>query len=430
MNITEILWILFYCTVFTSLFFAAMSLIGASLYDFELIRREHLRKKFPQSIAFNRKPLISVLVPAYNEELVIERTLSSIIESQYTKYEVIVIDDASKDQTTKLVQKFIKAHPEVSIRIIKRQKHGKGANLNYAHQKYAKGELVMTLDADCILDPTALQKVVYHFSLDPTVGALAANVRLLELPTILGLLQRFEYMSSFRSKKFFTLANSEYIIGGAGATYRRTLLEEVGGFDQTMKTEDIAVSLSIAGLGNKANRLVYASDVIVTTEPVMSFKSLLSQRYRWKFGNLQAVAKNKNLFFNNDPKYSRMLVWLRLPTAMWSELMLIVEPMLFVYLTWASIHYRSVSLFIGASVTLTFYLLFTIWGDEHLSLKNRLKMTLLAPAMYAIFYIMTMIQVISIFKCLKNIKGILGRINVQGTWISPERLGNKAGAKI
>ncbi len=425
MNITEILWFLFYCTVFTSLFFAAMSLIGASLYDFELVRREKLKRDHPYGLAFRHKPLISVLVPAYNEELVIERTLLSILDSSYKNFEIIVIDDASKDKTVSLVRKFIKEHPGVNIRLIKRQKHGKGSNLNFALHKYAKGELVMTLDADCILDVNALENVVQHFNLDPKVAALAANVRLLELPTVLGLLQRFEYMSSFRSKKFYTLANSEYIIGGAGATYRYSLLKTVGGFDQTMKTEDIDVSLSIAGLGNKDNRLVYASDVIVTTEPVMSFKSLLNQRYRWKFGNLQAVAKNRQLIFNSDPKYSKMLVWLRLPIAMWSELMLVVEPLLFVYLTWASIYYRNLSLFLGASITLTFYLLFTVWGDEHLTLKSRIKMTLLAPAMYGIFYIMTMIQVIAIFRCIKNLKGILGRIKVQGTWISPERIGTK-----
>lgn len=394
------------------------NIVGANIYDI----KQNLRNR-KQTNKKRKPPLVTVLIPAHNEEKVIERTLNSVRTSSYRKLEIIVIDDASSDNTRKIVRDYIQRYHYRGIKLMYRRKNaGKAAALNHALRKSINGELVMTLDADSVLQKQAIKKAVTYFD-DPNIAGVASNVRIMDNFTVLGLLQKFEHMIGYRSKKFYTLTNSEFIVGGVGSTYRRDVMKQVKFYDIDTVTEDIGLSMKVVSLGNKANKIIYASDVVAMTEGVQTFKALMRQRYRWKMGSLQNLMKNRQLVANRSSAYSRVLTFYRLPMAFFGELMVLMEPFLLVYIAYLSIHFKNPSLLIGAYITITLYILWNLWPDEHCSLRNKIKLTLCAPFMYFIFYIMNVVQFSAIIRCLCNYKQIMLKQNSVSHWVSPERAG-------
>ena len=392
---------------------------GANFYDiWQFWRQSKLPKKYHDT-----RPLVSVLIPAHNEESGIIRCLDSVRQNTYQKIEMIVIDDASTDNTSNLVMQYMVAHPNRSISLLRMEKNvGKAGALNSSLKRQARGDLIMTLDSDSVLGKQAIARAVSYFR-DPKVVGVAANVQVMDSRTILGLLQKFEHMIGYRSKKFFSLTNCEFIIGGVASTYRHDIMEQVRYYDTDTTTEDIGLSLKIAALGNKEHRLVYAADVVAMTEGVQTFKSLLRQRFRWKMGMLQNLLKHINLFGNNSTAYTRMLTMYRVPMAFFGEVLLMMEPLLFIYLLYLSITFRTPALFIGAYMTITLYILWNLWPDEHHTFARKAVLSFYAPVLYFIFYIMSVVQVYSIIKCLFNAKTITGKIKSDGKWVSPERSG-------
>lgn len=391
-------------------------LVGANLYD---IREWRRRAKLPHRRRWH--PQVNVLIPAHNEERSIIRCLDSVIATRHRKLQIIVIDDASTDNTARLVREYIKNHPKRNIALIaKRKNAGKGEALNTALRRKARGDLIMTLDADSVLDKQAISKAILHFR-DPQVAGVAANVRVIHQASVLGVLQRFEHMIGYRSKKSYSVTNSEFLIGGVASTYRRSVMAKLGFYDSDTVTEDIGLSFKVAALGNKNYRLIYAADVVAQTEGVHTFKELLRQRYRWKLGSLQNLYKFRKMTVSTDQRYSRMLSWYRLPMAVLSELLLIVEPIMFGYLLYVSLGHQTLAFFMSAYITITLYVLLTIWPDEHASITEKVQLSAYAPVLYFVFYIMSVIQVVSIIRCLFHIPQVTRRQATAATWSSPER---------
>ncbi|HPD99097.1 MAG TPA: hypothetical protein PKV52_02405, partial [Candidatus Saccharibacteria bacterium] len=122
-----------------------------------------------------------------------------------------------------------------------------------------------------------------------------------------------------------------------------------------------------------------------------------------------------------DEKYSRMLTLYRLPMALFGELVLLIEPILLVYIIYLSIAKAYPFALLGAYVTITLYVLWTVWPDEHMPNREKMRMSLYSPIMYFIFYVMNVVQLTSILRCIKNNKKVLRKVDTGGSWISPER---------
>lgn len=418
----SVLFSLFIATGLINTIHLGLYIGGANFYDIWQYRRQ---SKLPKR-THDKRELVSVIVPAHNEELVIERCLDSIRTNTYRKVEVIVHNDRSTDRTRQIIQAYQAQHPKFDLRLVnRRHQAGKAGGVNYCIKRYAKGNLIMTLDADCVLRKDAIKNAVSYFS-DPAVVGVAANVRLIDSPTVLGILQKCEHMIGYRSKKFYTMTNCEFIVGGVASTYRRETLRAVNYYDTDTTTEDIGLSMKIVALGNRNHRIVYASDVVAMTEGAHNFRALLKQRYRWKMGCLQNLLKHARLLGSNDPAYSRMLTLYRFPMAFLSEFILLIQPFLISYILVLSLRYHTLGFFVGAYITITGYVLLTIWPDEHSSVRHKIGMSLYAPFLYFTFYIMDAIQVISIIRCLANPKQIMRRTAQEATWVSPERAGQQA----
>lgn len=434
-----------------SLIHLGFYIVGANIYDIRKFRgavsnrRAAKKRKRPHAT-----PLLSVIVPAYNEEVGIVRTLDSLLACDYPNFEIIVVDDGSKDHTAAIVRAYIarlnrtRVHtymgrdarngslnrrtisqaptPRPRIQLVSQTNQGKGAALNNALQNYTNGKLVMCLDADSLVRSDALTNTVAYFR-DPKVMGVAANVRVMGNNSWLSLLQRFEHMIGYRSKKFYSLTGTEFVIGGVASTYRRSTLKRVGYYDTDTMTEDIGLSLKvISKLGNRKKRIVYAADVVAMTGGVLTYRQLIKQRYRWKMGMLQNLFKYRNLFMrSNDGKHSRGLAMYRLPMAVISELMLLVSPLVIGYLVYASISHHTFNILVGAYITITLYVLWNVWPDEYLSLRQKLSMSLFSLFMYLIFFAMDLVQLIAVFKCMKSYKMILWRTSAHSVWVPPTR---------
>jgi cellulose synthase/poly-beta-1,6-N-acetylglucosamine synthase-like glycosyltransferase len=172
---------------------------------------------------------------------------------------------------------------------------------------------------------------------------------------------------------------------------------------------------------------VYAADVVAMTEGVQTFKALLRQRYRWKLGALQNLFKYRALIANGDgKKYSRTLTMYRLPMAVVSEFLLLVEPLLLGYIIYLSIANRTVGILLGAYITITLYTLWNVWPDEHLTTRQKLRMSFSALVIYLLFYAMSFVQLAAVYKALRNHRTIFDLTRAHGTWVSPARAGMRA----
>lgn len=401
-------------------------LIGANFYDVWQSRQQFKRELIAAlGLARSYEPLVSMMIPAHNEEKVVERCLDSVLASSYANLQIIVVDDASKDMTSKIVRRYIREHPEVDMRLVTKRKNiGKGGALNYGLKRYARGELAMTLDADSILLPSTIANAVAYF-MNPNIVGVAANVHIIEEPTILGMLQKFEHMIGYRSKKVYSLFNCEFVIGGVASTYRMDILRKVKFYDTDTLTEDIGLSTKITSLGNREHRIVYGANVVAMTEGVENFRALLRQRYRWKYGSLQNLVKYRRLIMRVDKRFTLSLTLYRMPVAVVSEVALVVAPLVWGYVLYLTLGQYNLGLILGAYLTISIYTAITLWSAENLSFLDRVRLTLYVPITYFIFYIMDFVQLIAALKCLKRVPALLAQKETGGAWISPPRIGRE-----
>jgi peptidoglycan-N-acetylglucosamine deacetylase len=266
------------------------------------------------------KPQVTVMIPAYNEESVIVDTVRSALASVYPKLEILVIDDGSADHTAELVRSNFGRDPRV--RLLLQPNRGKPAALNHALSE-ATGEIVVSIDADTIVDPEAVPRLVRHF-VNPKVGAVAGNVKVMNRNKWLTRWQALEYITSQNlEKRAFDLLNCIPVVPGAAGAWRTDLLRANGGFSGDTVAEDTDLTLTIRRNGWK---ILYDEDAIGRTEVPDTVDALIRQRFRWTFGTLQAVWKHRDAV--GKPRYGT-LGWVAIPNIFLFQIILpLVSPVI------------------------------------------------------------------------------------------------------
>jgi len=364
-----------------------------------------------------RKPSVSVLIPAWNEEVGILKTMQSVLATGYEKLELIVINDGSTDGTHDLVSRFKAAHDEQAaspntphILYLNIPNGGKARALNQGLAR-SSGEFIITIDADSVMDPQAIQNLLAQFS-EQDVGAAAGNVIVGNRKNPIALLQQLEYLYGFFFKRADSVFNSVYIIGGAAAAYRKSTLDAVGGFDDEIITEDIEMSTRILSHGFKTR---YAADAVIYTEGPSDWKGLCQQRLRWKFGRILTFLKHKDMFFNRR-RGSTYLTCLLLPVAVYAELSLMLEALLlsafylYTFITNDYLPLACVIIFMTALVCAQI----STDGKRHFH-RNILC---LAPVAWIVFYVIDVVELQALYRSLKR---LVKRQDIQ--WQSWARVG-------
>jgi cellulose synthase/poly-beta-1,6-N-acetylglucosamine synthase-like glycosyltransferase len=393
-------------------------LVGADVYTIKKARSKG--RALP-----TYRPSVTLVVPMHNEGPIVERTLEHLLKVDYEPLQIIVVDDGSTDDTADRIIAFKLAHDRGGIlEAFTKKNGGKAEALNTAIRTRATGELVMCLDGDSFLAPDAVEKSVAYFA-DERVVASASNVNILPDGTVLGFIQRFEYLVSHHMKKAQTAFNVEYIIGGIGSMFRRSTLDEVGLYDTNTMTEDIDLTLKIiAHKGNRSSRVVFAADSLVYTEAVPSVRSLYKQRTRWKYGRAQAFYKHWRLFFSLDRKHGLALSWFMLPVVVFQEAMGILEPLMAALIFVIGFVYHSPATILSAIMLMSMFGVLNVVGNTQLSRRDKLLMSAAAPLMYLGFYVITAIEYVSLLYLIGKLHRVPTSISRdQVTWVSPERSG-------
>ncbi len=230
-------------------------------------------------------PKISIILPAYNEEKIIEKSVMSIIDTKYPNdREIIVVNDGSKDNTGKIVSKIAKKY--AYVKLLNLNHVGKAGGINEA-VKISKYGVIVTLDADSVVDENSLIKIVQPLS-DKDVGGVAGIIRARRNSNILTWFQDFEYILSSGWRLVCTKVNANSFLPGFAALKKNVLLK-INGYSSDTLTEDVDIVLQMKKAGY---RTVSVSDAVMYTEVPQTLISFIKQRIRWGRGNLQVMKKN------------------------------------------------------------------------------------------------------------------------------------------
>lgn len=284
MFITAIIWVMY----FASMYFVAFWLL---IFLDKGLKEE---KKDPEQL-----PLVTICIPAFNEEESIANTINSALALDYpiNKREIICINHGSRDGTGEILKSF---GNKIKVITLKReQDHRKGAAVN-AGLKVAKGELFICLDADSYVKPNALKIMLPYFE-EKNVASVLPIIKLKEKNTFMRKVQAIEYMVNFFLKKVAGIVDCVHVTPGPFGAYKTAVLRKVGGFDETNLTEDLEIALRLQKNNYKIIQLFNAE--VLTTAP-KNYKEFYQQRNRWYQGSTLNLLKYKNMVFNS--KYGEL----------------------------------------------------------------------------------------------------------------------------
>jgi cellulose synthase/poly-beta-1,6-N-acetylglucosamine synthase-like glycosyltransferase/peptidoglycan/xylan/chitin deacetylase (PgdA/CDA1 family) len=236
---------------------------------------------------------VSVIVPAYNEKEGIEAAVRSLAGGDHTEIEVVVVDDGSTDGTADLVDRM--ALP--NVRVVRVPNGGKPNALNTG-VALARHDLIVMVDGDTVFEEDSLRLLVQPFA-DPTVGAVAGNVKVGNRETTVALWQHIEYVIGFNlDRRLYEVMNCMPTVPGAIGAFRREALNQVGGVSDETLAEDTDVTMAFCRAGW---RVVYEENARAWTEAPTTMEQLYRQRYRWSYGTMQAMWKHRKALFDSGP---------------------------------------------------------------------------------------------------------------------------------
>jgi cellulose synthase/poly-beta-1,6-N-acetylglucosamine synthase-like glycosyltransferase/peptidoglycan/xylan/chitin deacetylase (PgdA/CDA1 family)/spore germination protein YaaH len=264
---------------------------------------------------------VSVLIPAFNEERVIERSVAQVLVSEEVRVEVIVIDDGSKDRTSEIVAKAFGSEPRVHLLTL--ENGGKARALNHG-LKLATSEIVVALDADTQFEPNTIARLARWFAADDRLAAVAGNAKVGNRVNLVTKWQALEYVTAQNlERRALARLGAMMVVPGAVGAWRKKAILEVGGYppDTLAEDQDLTIAVQRAGWC-----VAYDQGAVAWTEAPQTFRQLARQRFRWAFGTIQCVWKHKRILADGEP---RGLAFIGFPQAIVFQLLFaIVSPII------------------------------------------------------------------------------------------------------
>jgi cellulose synthase/poly-beta-1,6-N-acetylglucosamine synthase-like glycosyltransferase len=225
------------------------------------------------------KPTVSIIVPAYNEEKVVARTIETLLEAEYPNKEIIVVDDGSSDNTYSVASEFSRR----GVKVVRRPNGGKFAALNTGIA-VSSGEIIVTVDADSMIARAAISEMVRGFE-NPEVAGVAGNLKVFNRNTLLTKLQALEYIVQIQIvRRAFENFGSLTVASGAFSAFRRTALEETGYYDPDYLLEDFDMTIKLL----KSHQILHGSnEAVCYTEAPETLGDVYRQRLSWFRGDFQ-----------------------------------------------------------------------------------------------------------------------------------------------
>lgn len=374
----------------------------------------------------SKQPMITIMIPAHNEEVMIEETITYLFEElNYHNYEVLVMNDGSTDKTGEIIARLQEKYPRLrTVEILKNK--GKAHAFNIG-MYFAKGEYILSNDADTIPEPDALMKYMNFFmrDRDMNTSAVTANMDVQNRSTLLGKSQTVEFSSivGVIKRSQTAINDSMYAYSGANTLYKKDFLIDVGGFRQNRATEDISIAWDHQMLGAVPR---FAPNVIFHMNVPETIKDLYHQRKRWAQGGTEVWLTNikKFLLHPIEHRYQISMFVDSTLSIIWSFFFTITSAAfiaMMLYFLFTGDFERVIHGIVISFIFVTFELfagfmqLIAALLLDHRGAK--LKYLIFAPLYMLFYWMVNPITVVMTF--IPALKTILGFGS--GTWVSPKR---------
>lgn len=245
-----------------------------------------------QTLAHDSLPTVTVIVPCFNEENTVCKTLDSLLALDYprSKLKIVVVNDGSTDNTLVVLDQYRRySH----IEILSKENGGKHTALNLALIK-SDTELVGCLDADSYAKPDSLARLIMKFD-NPEVMAVVPSLQVFEPKTLIQKIQKVEYVIGAFMRSILAEMNALYVTPGPFSIFRREVFEKIGYYKNAHNTEDMEMAMRMQVNGM---RIASAHDAVVFTSSPNGVRTLYKQRVRWTSGFLNNARDYRHMLFN------------------------------------------------------------------------------------------------------------------------------------
>lgn len=360
-------------------------------------------------------PLVSIIVPAYNEEVNAVSSLENLLRQDYPNFNIIFVDDGSKDETYKKVLDAMSSNEK--MKIFTKPNGGKASALNYGIM-HTNAEYVVCIDADTKLYPNAISLMMLRFldkESNPNLGSIAGNVKVGNQTNLLTKWQAIEYITSQNFDRLaYANINAITVVPGAIGAFKKKAIEEAGGFTTDTLAEDCDLTIRILKAGYKIG---HENKAIAMTEAPEKTLQFIKQRTRWTFGVMQTFWKHKECLFSKKQK--GLGIWAMPNILIFQFIIPFFSPLADIFML--------IGLFTGNAEKIGLYYLLFMLVDISISVaafifeKERLdKLFWIIPQRFCYRWIMYVV----LFKSFK--KALKGELQ---TWGVLKRTGNVADIK-
>jgi biofilm PGA synthesis N-glycosyltransferase PgaC len=300
------------------LFMSCLWMIGAALFYWRFERGDTAWNR-PRAVP--GAPPVSVLIPSYNEGVNAEETLSHALALDYPEFEVVAINDGSKDDTGEVLERMAARHPRLRV-VHLAENQGKAMALQ-AGSLLAKHEILICIDGDALLDKHAAHWLVRHFVEDLRVAAVTGNPRIRNRSTLLGRLQVGEFSCIVgmikRAQRVF---GRIFTVSGVITAFRKSAVHQVGYWSADVLTEDIDITWRLQRAGWDVRFEPNALTWILMPE---TLKGLWKQRLRWAMGGAQVLLRNLDVLRHPSQNHLWPLLVEMCASVLWSYLLLLLS---------------------------------------------------------------------------------------------------------
>ena len=237
-------------------------------------------------------PDVTIIIPCWNEEKTIGRTVGSVLGLDYPRkrIQIIIVDDGSTDGTWREIEKW-QGHE--NIRTFRKENGGKHTALNLGLE-HVRTEFVGCLDADSMAHPEALSRIMSYFERDPRVMSVAPSVLATTSENAVQAAQRYEYYIGAFIKKVLSLLGGIYVVPGPLTIFRKEVFDKLGPYRHAYNTEDLEITYRMQ---KNKYKIEQCHDAFVYTATPLTLRALYKQRIRWIYGSMNNLIDYRGLLF-------------------------------------------------------------------------------------------------------------------------------------